>query len=210
MRSPLTISGDSRRPSSAEQGFSMIEVLAVLVIVGALVVVSIPEFQRSRKRSFAMDQLRGITSTIEFARFEALKRHTYTGLAFHSAGELVVYEDWTRGTGIDYQSNGDRNKDSTEVAFRIHRLRDMFSFDRPDVGSVISLGPSEESVGWKPDGSLNGEGGSVNLEVFVADSSYNYFKIQINSATGSPRILKYDENYINKWVANQRDWVWSY
>jgi Tfp pilus assembly protein FimT len=179
-----------------ERGFTLIEILAILAILTAVMLISVPAMQRTRVKANAMNQLRGITSCADLARFEALKRGEPTCLSINAAGGVItVFEDWSAtGTG-----NNNKQYDAGEEVLRTFELDDLMKIDS------VSFGGGD-TVQWAVGGNFS----ASTAEVFLSDVSGNSFKITLNALSGAPRVWKYEGSSSPNWKANERQWIWSF
>ena len=201
-RTPHTHGGDA---PSRERGFSLTEVLVVLVIFSMAFVVAMPNFQRQRVIGAAINSLREIEGVHRFARLEALRRHSQVGIAFSSTARTVtVFEDRNRA---DDAAAGNENGqlDNGEDVLRRLTVGRALEYSRPDTGSTVDVGGA--TLLYRSDGSLRPAGVTIPA-VYLADSKLNYFRIRINSITGGARTEKWIDG--GRWSKRTEDWSWNY
>lgn len=195
---------------SSERGFSLTEILVVVVIIGFTAVVSIPNFMRMRVVYNDQAALREVAGTHERARLEALKRHSQVGVTYdQTARTVTIFEDRDRGDDTAAGNDNGQWDAGEEVIGRVavHRY---LSFTRPDTGNPIDVGNSVATVGtvlYRTDGSLNPAAG-MNPAVHFGDVKLNFFRVRVNRVTGGSTIEKWMSG--TTWSKDRREWQWKY
>jgi prepilin-type N-terminal cleavage/methylation domain-containing protein len=141
-------------PHMAKQGFSMIEVLVILAILGVLLALSVRFVGNSADLSRAASEIEQLMSK---NRFEAIKRNRPVALEF-SSGAVRVY--------VDLNSN--RTRDTQEPILEGWRSTDYQRGVRLD---EINLGSSNLLI-WSPEGrGISASGGSPVGRLRLVDST---------------------------------------
>jgi type IV fimbrial biogenesis protein FimT len=192
-------------PDRSESGFSLIELLVVLVLLGVLTAVAGPTLRRQRVMNDALNEMRAMRALNDTARFEALRRHSQMGVIYSSGGRTVtVFEDRDRNDD-SAAGNGNGQLDSGEVVLTQHHVDDTMTFSRPGGGNVVDL--SGTTLLYRSDGSLRAPAVTVPA-VYFSDAFGNNFRIRVNRMTGASRIEMYLGD--SKWSTRREQWTWSY
>lgn len=188
----------------SERGFSLTEILVVVVIIGFTALVSIPNFMRMRVVYNNQAALREVAGTHERARLEALKRHSQVGVTYNETTRTVtIFEDRDRGDDTA-AGNNDGNLDAGEEVIGRVQVQRYLSFAHPEGGTVVDL--NGDTVLYRTDGSLNPAAG-LTPAVYFGDGNLNFFRIRINRVTGGSTIEKWMGT---TWSKERRDWQWKY
>ena len=148
-----------RSASRGENGFTLIEVMAVLLIIAFGLAVALPAIQRTLVQSAAGRETQAVRSLFDNARSEAMR--------FHDTVNLQV-------SGNDVQV-----VDSGGTVLRNHVVGDKFRMQDPP-GSETPT----STFTFTADGGLVGNGGAM----YITDRRDNYFRLWVTPFMGSPRI----------------------
>jgi len=202
LASPLPGSRWSSR-LSRERGFTLIEAIVVVVIVGLTVVIALPNLQRAKIRSRTAGAVRIVSNLLDRTRSEALKRRSPVVLTFDAGNRLfTVFEDWDPGNAT-VATNGNGTLDANEDLIDELLLDRELSWVSAPTGDSSPL-PQWTSVVYGPDGALQGAGGAAYLE----DTKGNTFRIRVNAVTGSTRLEKWLGG--SDWTPRREEWKWYY
>ena len=191
-------------PIRSERGFSLTEILVVLVLLGFTALVSIPNFMRMRVTYNDSAALREIAGTHDRARLEALKRHSQVGIVYDQSARMVtVFEDRNRNDP-SAAGNDDGNLDAGEEVIARVRVQSCLSFEHPQGSAAINL-PGSTAL-YRTDGSLNPAAG-LDAAVYFGDVKLNYFRVRINAMTGGATFEKWMDGF---WSKDRRAWQWKY
>jgi type IV fimbrial biogenesis protein FimT len=193
---------------AAQRGFTLVEGLVVLVLIGLAVVIAVPNLQRVRVQARTTSSLRDIERATGLARTEALKRHSPMGVVFDKAGHrLQVFEDWDSG-GADVASNDNGSLESNEDSLvEIPLDADIEFTSNPGGGGMVGVA----TVTWGSDGSIShGVTSTVNSQ-WIRDTPGNIFRIRFIEATGNSSVEKWTKvGASDTWTAKRELWQWKY
>ena len=207
-------SSHHKNGSGGERGMTLVEIIIVLAILGMIAVIAVPNLFRFRVRARAIEALRGLVGIVEFARAEALKRHSVVTVHFNDEmKQFTVFEDWTTDTA---GTNDNGLYDAGEAVLMTRLLSeglDPEANPSTDV-SVFDLTSGSEVCGtdcyhvasYGSGGALSGAGGGGGL--YFTDMPGNHFRLSINTVTGAARTEKWISG--SDWSARREDWVWKY
>lgn len=189
----------------SERGFSLTEILVVVVIIGFTALVSIPNFMRMRVVYNDLAALREVAGVHERARLEALKRHSQVGVTYSQAARTVtIFEDRNRGDDTA-AGNNDGNLDPGEEVIGRVNVQRYLTFAHPAGGTVVDL--NGDTVLYRTDGSLNPAAG-LTPAVHFGDVKLNFFRVRVNRVTGGSTVEKWMGG--TTWSKERREWQWEY
>ncbi|PCH59494.1 MAG: type II secretion system protein GspH [SAR86 cluster bacterium] len=90
-------------------GFSLIELLIAVAILGILMAVSLPSFTNSLERMNSNSQIKQFLSTLNFTRSEAVKRGRNVVICASNDGLDCDANDWSQGWLVFEDNNADAN-----------------------------------------------------------------------------------------------------
>lgn len=83
-------------PFIAEKGFTLVELMIVIVLVGIVLGIGVPSFQAMMQGSRMTGQYNSLTGSLTYARSEAIKRASTVAVCAR-ATENSCGEDWSNG-----------------------------------------------------------------------------------------------------------------
>ncbi|MEM1245437.1 MAG: GspH/FimT family pseudopilin [Acidobacteriota bacterium] len=191
------------RSANPDEGFTLIEVLIVILIVGTLALVGIPNLLLMLERSKVSSALRESTNVLQVARQEAIRRGVdVVVLADTTNNRLFAFANVDDDAGLLYQPN------ATAVARTVdYRVSESgLPQGRNDSTSIKFWGPADAA----PNGTdiadgLNTDSSSRPVAVFepdgsvretgafrIADARGNFFEIRVEPrATARVEVRKY-------------------
>ncbi|NKB34281.1 MAG: prepilin-type N-terminal cleavage/methylation domain-containing protein [Pseudomonadales bacterium] len=98
-------------------GFTMLELLIALLIIGVLLGVALPDFEQTISQKRSEQTLKTLTQTIEFARIAAITSSSTVTLCKSSDGEACGGE-WNNGVLVFTDSNRNRSIDDEDELLR--------------------------------------------------------------------------------------------
>jgi type IV fimbrial biogenesis protein FimT len=81
------------------QGFTIVELMTVLVLVGVLVTIAVPSFTDLLQRRRAEGQANELVTDLAYAKSEAVQRNRNVALFTGGGGTCYTIAAWTTGTG---------------------------------------------------------------------------------------------------------------
>ena len=187
-----------------QAGFTLAEVLVVLVLVAVIAIITIPNLQRARIMARDMTGLRTLTTLVDAARFEAVRRHSPVVLRVDTASSaFVVFEDWNR-TNDAAPGNGNGQLDTGEEVIRRVPIDPAFNLSRPGGGAAVDLGG--DYLSWLSDGTLRPSPTLPSTPaIYLGDINANSFRLSCNRLTGYATIEKLVDS---SWDPRREQWSW--
>jgi len=196
----------SSRPDGprATRGFTLVELLVVLVLVGIVLLVAIPNLRRVQIKAQVSRALRNVDNVFLRARGEAVKRHSPVGIVINAqTRQFTVFEDWDPGNA-NVPTNGNGVRDANEDIIATRTLDREVSFAAKPSGDTDPQPDLKGStVFYGSDGALRSAGGAL----YLADNRGNEFRIRVVAATGAARVEMWTGN---TWTPRREQWVWKY
>jgi type IV fimbrial biogenesis protein FimT len=146
------------RPRPRLAGFTLIETITVISIVGILFAIGVPSFRSIRAAGRVSTEINGLLGDLQFTRSEALKRgQTVTACVSSDGAACVTSSLWQRGWIVFSDADGDAVVDSGETVLRVQRPlnggdsivggtlssitfnRDGFALNLPNAGVLMTL-----------------------------------------------------------------------
>lgn len=97
------------------KGFSLIELLVSLAILGILLAVSLPNFQDTIESNVTNSQAKLFMTTLNLARSEAIKRGSNVGICPSNDGQDCDTASWSTGWVVFVDVNGDADGTSGSI-----------------------------------------------------------------------------------------------
>jgi len=101
--------------SNKINGYSLIELLVTLAILGILLALSLPNFQDTIEASTTNSQAKLLMTTLNLARSEAIKLGTEVGICPSDDGVDCSAGDWSDGWVVFVDANDDADGDSGSI-----------------------------------------------------------------------------------------------
>ena len=183
-----------------EHGFSLLEILIALVILGILVCVAAPAFATYRQRNSVRIAARELESTLRYVRSRAITRAACSGIKFTGAGSLwflAVYDD---GDNDGIRSDDIRKGTDPIVRRPVPLMPQLqaarigllpFAIKDPD-GDPLPPTKSPVEFGTSGTCSFSPIGDGTPGSIYVTDEVGDLYCIRVAGDSGHVRILRYD------------------
>lgn len=153
------------RNCNAEKGFSLIELLIAVVLVGILAGMAAPSFQSAIQNSRMTSNYNALTASLSFARSEAIKRSSQISVCAMES-ENSCGDDWTQGWLVfndDGPTRGFIDPDEN-VLRRVAMDTSAFSLiSRASLSSSAATPIARPFIRFGPRGSSNWRGAGYYL-----------------------------------------------
>jgi len=162
---------------NASRGYSIVEILVVVAIIGIMSLVTVPAFMNYQRSAAIKSQLRSFTADIRNARQRAISRNSEVRLELESQTLYRFYEKPNAGTwGALNGFSG------TGPGRNVKKLDKDIGFAANTLGDTDSNGKND--VVFRPDGTANiGNGaGTITLMSNWKNISQNQFLITISTS----------------------------
>ncbi len=130
-------------------GFTLIELMIALVIIAILMVIGLPSMSEFIKNERLTSQINSLNSYLQYARSEAITRHSQVIVCASSSGSSCSGGDWQDGWLVYIDKDEDGSYSSGDEITRVH---DALKGDT----TIGSTGGSEvvyDNRGFSPDSS---------------------------------------------------------
>ena len=193
---------------AGERGFSLMEILVVLMLVTVIVAVTVPNLRRSRIRAEMLEQVNMCKQAVAVARINAVKGRQqvvlgFVGTALYTAegGELRAFVD----------GDGDEVYDAGELILKSWEVSDAVEVRLDGTNPLRDLGGagSERGMVFRPDGvTLAGAAAApVGQGAYrLQDRFGNVIRLTHYSGAGSVEAEMLVPGTANTWDTNLRHW----
>ncbi|HVR43311.1 MAG TPA: prepilin-type N-terminal cleavage/methylation domain-containing protein [Thermoanaerobaculia bacterium] len=183
------------------KGFALVEMLAVVAIVGLIVAVSVPAFGTIRRKAALRASVHEIRSVIRLGRSRAIARGEHSAIKFRKTGEV-----WTWALVDDLDGDGVRNDDILAgIDLVIGRYRDVlvasdevaialpsFPVRDPDTKKFLPANASPVRFNASTLCSFGPLGGGTSGSIFLTNRWDDVAMVRVSGATGRVRAILYD------------------
>jgi prepilin-type N-terminal cleavage/methylation domain-containing protein len=190
MQSARTVSRAAGSRPPRERGFTLVEMMVVLLLIFLIVGISLPNLRRTIVRSDLLGEVKKVQVAVMFSRLHAVKNSRQVALkildddAEQQGGTIIAW--------VDDNADGSATGEEIIKQWKVGR----------DVGNVITLAPdgagsldlfglagTELGVVFLPNGTaitnVNGDVGIGTGAVVIGDSRFNDIRLTINAGAGT-------------------------
>lgn len=165
---------------SRDAGFTMVELMIVISVLGILMSLSVPSFDRMLKRQKASGEANNLVSLIYLSRSEAIKSNQVVTLCRSSNG-LECGDDWKDGWLMFVDNNRNGAKDIDEKIIRSGHAGNGYQIS-------FRASSSNRYLRFTPLGITLSQNGTFKL--CPADNDSRYARAVIISKTARARLAK--------------------
>lgn len=164
-----------------QAGFTLIELIVVMAIVGVVASLAYPSFQETIRLNRIQSQTTRLMSTLMVTRSEAAKTNKPATVCKSADGATCTDSgNWDQGWIVYRDSNANGDFDAGEPVIRVENAV-------PDTVTVRALEATfADSVTYEPDGTVNGLISQI-FKICSGTSTRGARQIAID-ATGRPRV----------------------
>lgn len=179
---------DSRQ--SGERGFTLVEMMVVLVLIFLIVGISLPNLRRALVRADILSEVKKVRMAVMLSRIHAVKNGRRVALkildddAEQEGGTIIAWVD----------DNGDGSSAGEEIIkqWKVgHDVGNIITLapDGPASLDLFGLAGSNLGVVFLPNGTaianVNGDVGIGTGAVVIGDSMFNDIRLTINAGAGT-------------------------
>jgi len=194
--------------SRHQRGFSLMELLTVVSIIGLIVAVAVPSFLNLRRRAALRAASAELRTQFHLARSRAISRNVNCGLKF-----LLLGGEWHFAVYQDGDHDGVRNDDIKSGKDRlVARPRVVFPTSRAVTIGLLNvaikdpdgdlLSPKKSPVVFNKSAicSFSPLGESSSGTIYLTDRGLDLYAVRVYGASAKIRVLRYVRG-TGKWVA---------
>jgi prepilin-type N-terminal cleavage/methylation domain-containing protein len=191
--------------SRRNRGYTLIELLLIIAIVGLIAGVTVPNFQKMQRRIALRAAAGELRSAFHLARMRAISRSVNTGLKFvllNGAWHFATYEDGDRD-GVrndDIKKGIDKLVARPRIVFSQSQLVTIglppYPFKDPDGDTVKSSVTFGQSLLC----SFSPVGEASPGSIYITDNDGDVWCVRVYGATAKIRTLRYDRAK-KRWVS---------
>ncbi len=204
MNCSRTTPSSSNQGPRTERGFTLVEMLVVVAIMGMILAISIPTLRRSLVRAELLGEAKMLKAAVSVSRINAIKQSRTVVLR-------ILLDDAAQDGGVVHawiDDDDDRVADAGEEDIGRWRMNDDIKLS-PDAGLRLrGLSGTELGIVFLPSGAaIANTGGTVvgAGAVVVSDFAFNQIRISVQGGSGTVVQEMWDfEN--SRWSDQIRFW----
>lgn len=161
-----------RPTNNASRGYTIIEILVVVAIIGIMSLVTVPAFMNFQRSNAVKSQLRSFTSDIRNCRQRAISRNSQVRLELDSSNVYRFYERPNAGTWAALNGFS-----GTGPGTNLKKLDNGVTFSANSLGD--SDANSKKDLVFRPDGTVDvGNSGTPPGTITMVSSWKNIYQNQ--------------------------------
>ena len=189
-----------------QRGFTLIEILAVVAIIGIFALCAIPSFASYRRRASCTAAGNEMRSILRAVRSRAITRGRHSGVKFVHAGNNWTYTLYDDGNGngianADISSGIDRRYFGPAVTMPLFRTATIAQLPQglrdPDGAPLLPDNPALQ-FGRSTLCSFSPLGSGTPGTIYISDGIDQLYAVRVLGASGRVRMLRYDSGR-QKW-----------
>lgn len=195
----------SRRKRSrgrAQSGFTIIELMVVMVIIGVVAVIGLPNLLRAKVRAEMLGQVKMMRQALAVSRINAIKSGQPVAVAMQGGGVSQLLVAWV-------DENGNEQQDTGERIVGQWPFRSQYTVWEDPSNRLYKLASSRAGVLYLPTGSAivaegttspSGQGAAI-----ISDINGNHIRLRIQAGSGTViQEMKVPDSSV--WDTNSRHW----
>jgi prepilin-type N-terminal cleavage/methylation domain-containing protein len=193
----------SRRDGAGrDSGFTLVEILVVMVLIGVLLLVGLPNLIRAKVRAEMLGQVKMARQAFAVSRINAIKAGQQVGVTIETVGAARALVAWV-------DADADQVHDNNERLVGRWTFRNAFNVYEDDGNKFFRLNGSNPGVLYLPTGAAIVENGATtpvgDAAMLIGDINGNVIRLQVLGGTGS-LIEEMRVPGTDDWDRNTRHW----
>jgi Tfp pilus assembly protein FimT len=196
----------------ASRGFTLVELVAILGLVGVVLLIALPNLQQMQTRNRLLTPLRDIERLTSLARLQAVNHSSHAVVAFlqdNVSTSDFASQSYDRRAGVVtfLDANNNDTWDAGETISGRYELPSAAKFLRPG-GATPTIDAPGARVVYSASGNLTT---ATPPAVYLGDGQGNFVRLLWNPTTGQVERQMYSPA-TSSWlgVGKEAQWPWAY